>query len=232
MQTQAFGPPVGGHCNQPRLIAFDLDGTIIDTMGSFADIAGELLQEAYGWSFEQGRARYLETCGVPFFQQLEIMLPGNRHNARVAQQFEKRKLSAFIREKIAEPTLETLHKLKDREIFTAISSNNFDTLVKEFVHRENVPVDLALGFKILPNGEYFCKGAPHFRHLQQRFNIPARSMVFVGDSLKDASLAEENEIRFIAKIGTFSEADFRAQYNSHLTGAVYEIHELLDLLEA
>lgn len=210
-----------------RLIVFDLDGTLIDTMGAFADIAGELISEYFGWSFEQGRRRYLETSGVPFFQQLEILFPNDRRNNAVAEHFEKRKIASFVSESISDKAIETLHALKDREIFTAISSNNFDPLVKEFVHRENVPVDLALGFK-----GNFSKGTPHFEYLSNYFGITKNEMIFVGDSLKDAQLAAQNLVKFIAKIGTFSETDFTSFTQAVLLGAIYEIHEILDILES
>jgi phosphoglycolate phosphatase-like HAD superfamily hydrolase len=213
--------------SHPRLIVFDLDGTLVDTMGAFADIAGGLISEHYGWSFEQGRRCYLETSGVPFFQQLEILFPNEPRNNAVSERFEKRKIASFMRETISEKALETLHTLKDREIFTAISSNNFDPLVKEFVHRENVPVDLALGFK-----ENFSKGTSHFGYLRDYFGIAKTEMIFVGDSLKDAQLAAQNRVKFIAKIGTFSESDFLAEKHASLLGTIYEIHEILEIMES
>lgn len=209
-----------------QLIAFDLDGTLIDTMGCFADIAGKLLNEYFGWRVEYGRQRYLETSGIPFFQQLEVLLPQHRKNKEVASLFEKQKIASFMSEKISEKTVETLHRLKDLEIKTAISSNNYDPLVKEFVHRENVPVDLALGFKT-----DFFKGQPHFVHLQNYFKTSADRTVFIGDSLKDGQLAAQNNVKFIAKIGTFSENDFRTARLSTQVGSIYDIHEIMDVLE-
>lgn len=209
-----------------RLIVFDLDGTLIDTMGAFADIAGELISEHYGWSFEQGRRRYLETSGVPFFQQLGILFLNDHRNMTVAEVFEKRKIASFMSEAISKKTLEILHTLKDREIFTAISSNNFDPLVKEFVHRENVPVDLALGYK--PG---FSKGRDHFDYLSRHFRIPFSRMLFVGDSLKDAKCALDCGVKFVAKLGTFTEPDFRIAFDSPHFPAIYEIHEMLEILE-
>ncbi|RMF62325.1 MAG: HAD family hydrolase [Calditrichaeota bacterium] len=211
---------------KPRLIVFDLDGTLIDTMGSFADTAGQLIREHYGWTFEAGRKGYLETSGIPFFQQLEVLFPRDERNGRVAELFEKMKIENFLAERVSTKTLETLHALRDLEIRTAISSNNFHDLVKEFVHRENVPVDLALGFK--PD---FAKGIQHFDHLRRYFNIPFKEMVFVGDSLSDARKAKQVGIRFVAKLGTFTEADFRQNVNTVFFPVIWEIYELLDLLE-
>jgi len=209
-----------------KVTIFDLDGTLIDTMGGFADIAADLIREYYGWSFEKGRREYLMTSGIPFFQQLDKMFPTGRRNAEIADKFENRKLQAFICEEVEEKTIETLYTLKTREVRTVISSNNFHDLVREFATRNNLPVDLALGYK--PD---FGKGHAHFSHIQQHFGVPSSSMVFIGDSLRDAEIARENKLRFVAKLGTFSESDFKQEAGVDAISTVYEINELLDVLE-
>ncbi|MFQ5708251.1 MAG: HAD family hydrolase [bacterium] len=208
------------------LIIFDLDGTLIDTMGSFADIAGELIEKHCGWNFEIGRKRYLETSGIPFFQQMEILFPGGDNNEVIVQRFEKLKIAAFVHEKVSEKTLETLHELKECGFRTVISSNNFHDLVREFVHRENVPVDLALGFR-----PHFSKGCPHFDYIAEYFKVPRNKMLFVGDSLRDAEIAHKNAIQFIAKVGTFNPEDFKLECNSEYLPVIYEIYEILEILE-
>jgi len=209
-----------------KVTIFDLDGTLIDTMGGFADIAADLIRQYYGWPFEKGRREYLLTSGIPFFQQLDKMFPSGPLNAQIAEMFETRKLRSFMCEEVEERTVETLCKLKLREIRTVISSNNFHDLVREFVTRNNLPVDLALGYK-----DNFSKGAAHFLHIREYFGVPLSSMVFIGDSLKDAQIATANNLRFVAKLGTFSESDFTDQTGSNPVRAIYEINELLDVLE-
>lgn len=209
-----------------RLIIFDLDGTLVDTMGGFADIAGDIVARTYRLPFEEARKKYLETSGVPFFQQLRILFPADPRNAEAARIFEAEKVAVFTRATISESTLETIHRLKDSGYRTAISSNNFHPLVREFVHRENVPVDVALGFR--PG---FSKGAPHFDYLADYFRLEKSEMLFVGDSLQDARIAQQNDISFVGKLGTFGERDFTAVANPHPIPTISEIHELISLLE-
>jgi phosphoglycolate phosphatase-like HAD superfamily hydrolase len=211
---------------RPNLVIFDLDGTLIDTMGSFADLAGALIKEHYGWSFEKGRKRYLETSGIPFFQQMEILFPSDKRNENVVDLFEKRKISVFVKESISEKTRETLLALRDKEVRTAISSNNFHDLVRDFVLRNQIPVDLALGFK-----ENFAKGPEHFDHINKYFSISFESMVFVGDSLNDAKRSRERNIPFVAKVGTFSRADFERVTDPRPIMTIFEIHELMSIVE-
>lgn len=209
-----------------KLIIFDLDGTLIDTMGAFADIAGELISEHYGLTFEQGRKRYLETSGIPFFKQLDILFPGNSKNKRLADTFETRKIASFSKEHISENVIETLENLKKRGYYLAISSNNLHALVRDFVDRERVPVDVRLGYK--PN---FSKGLPHFTFLQNYFRVHFSDMLFVGDSLKDAQISQNCGVAFIGKLGTFTATDFKETMNSHFSPVINGIHELIHLLE-
>jgi len=208
------------------LVILDLDGTLIDTMGSFADLAGGLLHEHYGWTVEEGRKKYLETSGIPFFQQMELLFPDDQRNATVVGLFERGKISAFMQESISEETRETLHILREREVRTAISSNNFHDLVREFVHQGSIPVDVALGFK-----QNFAKGKDHFEYLRGYFGIPFSEMVFVGDSLMDARKAREMNIFFIARLGTFSGNDFEPLITYQPFVAITAISEILSILE-
>ena len=84
----AFGIDRGGRA-LVRAVVLDLDGTLVDTMQTFADVASDVMASAFGISRAWGRARYLQTSGIPFFQQLEIIMPGNSANQRVAQRFER-----------------------------------------------------------------------------------------------------------------------------------------------
>jgi len=211
---------------QFELIIFDLDGTLINTMGGFADIAGELIARNYGWSFERGRKRYLETSGVPFFQQLEILFPNNASNASVAASFEARKVASFREEAMPNGTMETLQRLRDRGYRTAISSNNSSSLVREFVQRHNVQVDISLGFR--PG---FAKGHAHFDYLSKYFGVPGAQMLFIGDSLTDARIARECGITFVGKTGTFDKTDFRTVENGQIIPVIHNIYELITLLE-
>ena len=196
-------------------------------MGSFADIAGDLIRIYYHLTFENGRQQYLQTSGIPFFQQLEVLFPNHHDNKRVAELFESRKLSAFLSEELPEKTHETLGWLRRKGIKTAISSNNFEHLVSEFCRRENISVDAALGFR--PG---FAKGTPHFSFLKDQFGIGFQQMMFVGDSLKDADLAKENGIRFVARLGTFSKEDFVSHNAGQPIESVHEIYEIVELLES
>lgn len=55
----------------PRgVVAFDLDGTILDDIGLIANVAADVLFRSFGTPPQEGRLHYLATTGMPFEAQL------------------------------------------------------------------------------------------------------------------------------------------------------------------
>src|SRR5215469_6467607 len=77
-----------GHLPLPRVVLCDLDGTLIDSMPTLAEIAAEVMEEVYETTAPLARELYLATCGLPFFAQLEEIYPGDPRNARASSMFE------------------------------------------------------------------------------------------------------------------------------------------------
>ena len=50
----------------PRVLLCDLDGTLIDSMPTLAEIAAEVMEEVYATPASLSRELYLATCGLPF----------------------------------------------------------------------------------------------------------------------------------------------------------------------
>lgn len=191
-----------------RGIAFDFDGTLVDTMGCFADIAADVMVKHHGINFDSARQQYLDTSGIPFHEQLEVIAPGHRLNAKAADEFETRKLEGFFKERIAETDLAVLRRLRDFGFQLFISSNNFQHLISRFVARQGEEIfDLALGYE-----ENFAKGKPHFERIYRDFDIDASELIFVGDSLMDAERALDNNVRFVGRLGTFDHDDFQTHF--------------------
>ena len=203
---------------------FDFDGTLIDTMGEYANIAGDVLHRAYGIPKDKGSRLYLETSGIPFFQQIELIVPGGEGNGEAVDAFETRKLEGFFSADYLPDVPPALAALGKGGIKVILSSNNYQDLVERFVsEKRDVAFDLVLGCR-----ENFFKGKDHFDEVTRRFGIEAAEMLFVGDSFKDAERAIESDVRFVAVTRTFSADDFRARYPRIHT--VNDLSVLPDLL--
>jgi len=208
-----------------RALLFDFDGTLVDTMEGFADIAGEVIHQFHPEiSFEEARRRYLETSGVPFFQQLEIILPGDPTNSKKAAIFEETKKEGFFRSTFSKEVRFVITQLRERGILVGVSSNNFQYLIEQFIEREGLQFDIVLGFK-----DGFEKGKHHFEYVLHHFQLKKDELTFVGDSLKDAEKAISNDISFIGLCGTFTKEQFLDKYPDIIT--INSLQELLEICE-
>ncbi len=208
-----------------RAVMFDFDGTLVDTMGGFADIAAGVMHRRHGLDLAFARTEYLRTSGLPFRQQLELIAPGDPRNDDAAAEFEATKIAGFFAERFDDDVKSAVRGLQDKGFKCIVSSNNFQELVDQFVAREpDVRFDLVLGAR--PN---FFKGADHFRHVKQVFGLDGDELVFVGDSLKDGEKAQVNHVRFVARTGTFTAQDFQRRFPGVPT--VDRLTSLLDIVE-
>ena len=117
-------------------------------MDGFADIAGRVIHEFHPeMSFEEARANYMKTSGAPFFQQCEILFPGNPTNAEIVKIFEEEKQDGFFKQKFSDDVKFTINALRKRGDIAGVSSNNFQELIDKFVEREGLVFDVVLGFQ-------------------------------------------------------------------------------------
>ncbi len=206
-----------------RAFLFDFDGTLVDTMKGFAEIAGRVINKFHPEiSFETARSRYLETSGNPFFQQLEIILPGDPTNSEKARIFEETKIEGFFLSRFTDEVRDTINSLRMRGDIAGIASNNFQELIDKFVENEKLDFDIVLGFR-----EGFEKGKAHFDYVKDKFGLSKEDMTFVGDSLKDAEKAYNYGINFVGICGTFQRKDFLKIRSDIVT--INSIKELLYL---
>jgi len=186
-------------------IIFDFDGTLVDTMHVFSDVASRLISEYYGMPKERARQMYFKTSGFPFCKQIEMIFPGHKLNQETASMYENEKLEATAGVSMDKETAEALLVLKNSGYNLAISSNNYQYNITKFVdnNKLNEIFKLSLGFK-----SGFGKGREHFDFIKNELGLNDQEMIFIGDSLNDYRLAKENNIDFIGKTGTFSADDF------------------------
>ncbi|HXU82961.1 MAG TPA: HAD hydrolase-like protein [Polyangia bacterium] len=208
----------------PRVLLCDLDGTLIDTMPTLADLAAEVMSEAYAMPRSLAREMYVATCGLPFFQQLEAICPQDQRNPTVAARFEAAKPALCRSARMPADTRRALITLQGRGVRIVVSSNNGKENVDAFAASSGFAFDLVLGF-----GEGLAKGAPHITRAEEAFQIGRGEMMFVGDSLHDGEIAAATGIPFVGLAGTFSKERFALKF-PHLP-VVGRFSELVDLFD-
>lgn len=196
---------------EKKVFIFDFDGTIVDSMSAFADIAAEVMPKRLPVDAANARRLYLETSGLPFFEQLEILFPNDPANVPTAEEFERTKLEDYLKEPLFEDAEDTMKHLREIGLKVAVSSNNFQYLVDRYVGYTGITFDMVLGFK-----ENFAKGRDHFSYIKKILGVDKEEMAFVGDSLKDGERAREYGISFIGKEGIFTRAEFNERFPDSL----------------
>jgi phosphoglycolate phosphatase-like HAD superfamily hydrolase len=203
--ARAFAPlPV------PRVLLCDLDGTLIDSMPTLADLATEVMESTYGTPRMLARELYLATCGLPFVKQLEEIYPGDPRNAGASDLFEGRKPARCDLIRMPQETRRALERLRGMGVRIAVSSNNGVKNVETFARNTKnagFPFDLALGF-----GGGLAKGRPHIDASSRAFGVDRQEMLFVGDSLHDGEIAEREGIPFVGLATTFSPERFMLRF--------------------
>ena len=68
-------PPPPPRAVKRGVVAFDVDGTLLDDISLISHVAADVLSRAFGTPAEEGRIHYLATTGMPFEAQLAQLYP-------------------------------------------------------------------------------------------------------------------------------------------------------------
>lgn len=188
-----------------RLVVFDLDGTLVDSMDAFSHQASLLIEEHYGLERQVAKSRYLDTSGIPFEKQLATMFPADPRNTVVARLFEEWKIENHDAQEFRPGALKTIRELKSLGILVAISSNNTQANVDRLIRRSPIELDAALGYR----GGAFEKGTGHFCWLEENLGCSRSNTLFVGDSPNDCRIAKRCGVPFLGVTVTFPPTVFR-----------------------
>ena len=178
------------------VVVLDFDGTVADTMGFLTETAVELLSAGYGMPPDLARRAYIETSGLPFVQQMEIIFPGDSRNARTVSDFERTKRENLMSFDLYPDAVPAVSALRSAGIKVCVSSSNLEDLIRDLLRSRGLEVDLVMGFR--PG---FEKGRDHFEFAGSTFDTELDRLVFVGDSHRDGMTAKSAGIRFIARAG-------------------------------
>lgn len=170
------------------VVAFDLDGTILDSIGRISQLAGVTLHEAFGTLADEARIHYLATTGMPFEAQLAQLYPDvpAERRTEVARGFHQRKIQEAYAG--AQPFAEMPKVLKqlDRNGWTLVITTGAEREMAELIlEREGLRfwfeevLGSAQGTKREHVREYLRRypGVPLFLVGDSRFDMEAASSV-------------------------------------------------------
>jgi phosphoglycolate phosphatase-like HAD superfamily hydrolase len=168
------------------LVAFDLDGTILDDIGLIGDVAGDVLLHAFGTPAEEGRLHYLATTGMPFEAQLAQLYPDAPAalRAQTARTFHQRKVAeAYARAGLFPDIPKLLKRLDAAQWTLAVSTGAEREMADLVLEREGLRYwfDAVLGSAQGTKREHLEEfrrryaGAPIFLVGDSRFDMEVAS---------------------------------------------------------
>jgi phosphoglycolate phosphatase-like HAD superfamily hydrolase len=193
----------------PKVLLCDLDGTLIDSMPTLADLATEVIEHRYGTPRILARELYLATCGLPFVKQLAEIFPDDARNAEASAEFEARKPARCNAIRMPADTRRALERMREMGVRIVVSSNNGTENVDAFARGAGFEFDLVLGY-----GGGLAKGRTHLDATSREFGASRQEMLFIGDSLHDGEIAEREGIPFVGIATTFSPDRFALRFPS------------------
>jgi phosphoglycolate phosphatase-like HAD superfamily hydrolase len=197
-----------------KFIGFDKDGTLMDSMASYASEWARIVHADYGIEAKEAEELFVKTEGQSTAVQLETLLRQKNITLPQEEIFRKsNEIATFLGErdnsKPFPEVLDILKKLKEKGYFIFVSSGQQEQIVKRDLERTGLIkyIDLAEGIR--PDQPNFKKGEPHFRAAAQYFNVPfetfVKETVFIGDTPTDVQVSRESNIISIVRKGVNSD---------------------------
>ncbi|MEE8369158.1 MAG: NTP transferase domain-containing protein [Dehalococcoidia bacterium] len=186
-------------------VIFDFDGTIADTMPFLSGLAVNLITANYAIPDDQARRRYLETTGMDFGSQVEVMFPEHPRNSEVVASMEAGKRQALMGHPLFDEVIPTLSFFKERNIKRFICSSTQEEMVRQYAAKTGIDGLLDGCFGYRPG---FTKDRQIDAVLREH-DLDPSEVIFVGDSPMDREFVRGKDIQFIAICRLFEEQDLQ-----------------------
>ena len=198
--------------NEPRgkirYIGFDKDGTLMDSMASYAKIWGKIFHDEYGIDQVEAGNFLIQTAGQPTVIQVDTLLRNNNIVLSQNELFSKaNEIATVLGEKADSKPFpevpEVLKKLKEEGYKIFVSSGQQESVIKKDLERAGLLQYIDFFAGIRPDQPDYKKGEPHFRAAAKHFGIPfetfAKETVFIGDTPTDVQVSNNSNIISIVR---------------------------------
>lgn len=163
------------------VVAFDMDGTLLDSMALIGHTAAVLLHQTFGTSFEQAERMYYRTTGKPFELQLQELFPEATpfELQDAARKFHEAKAKTAYPRADFFPEVPKLLKRLDKAGWKLVLTTGAEREMAELILERG---GLGFLFDEVLGAKQGTKDQ-HLREFQRRW--PGASIVLVGDSRFD-----------------------------------------------
>ncbi|WP_069997401.1 HAD family hydrolase [Cellulosilyticum sp. I15G10I2] len=210
-----------------RLVIFDLDGTLLDTLTDLAYAGNYVLRQ---WGFEEHLVdNYKNYIGNGVYKLVERMLPEECRNEKMIEKargiFEEYyKVHSLDHTKPYEGIITLLHTLKEQGVLMAVASNKPDIYTKELVGLMfEDKITLAFGQRIgvipKPDPQVILDILEHFK-------VDKSECIYIGDSDVDMYTAKNAGVTSVGVLW-----GYRTREELIESGAHYIVSEVKGLEE-
>lgn len=168
-----------------KLIMWDWDGTLVDTMPDHAKLAARCMNSSFGMETSKAKEEYLNTTGIPFEKQLEKIFPdaGKRRILACAKKYhEEKMIDVYKNPKDFPEAIEVMKWINSKGFCQVISSSTKELIIREWMINHKINLEVL--------GKESGSKKDHIQNLKGIFkNVFSEvEIIFVSDSYGDMSL--------------------------------------------
>lgn len=220
--------------SRQRVLIFDLDGTLLDTMGPLADLFCDMLRDECDVPEEVSRPVYTELAGKGPRPQFEAVLsPLGRTDVAFLDDITLRywQVAETYRPVAFPETLDALSQLRRDGHTLVVSSGGTTESVRRKIRETGVDrlFRLALGTDLNVPG--MAKGPGHFDLVTRSLSLTEGELraggVFIGDAVYDMQVARDAGIVAVGRLTGDNAETLRRAGAQHLIQDLREMQALL-----
>ena len=176
-----------------RAVAFDLDGTVADSMDALAELATKLLSRQLDLPRDEAASRYLATAGDDFRTQLDAIAPRYPSLDEIAIRFEADKEALMLDCQPFPDVGSAIERLVGVQVPVLVCSSTRVELVRVFCRRHG----LAARATAVDGWRPDHPKAAQLSAWATTIGVAPSDVLFVGDTLRDAGIARAAGVRFV-----------------------------------